>query len=67
MRILEILNFVSFHTQGWLTLLHCRKNLQNLEHFINLFGMQLMQLNGLKGLSHEIEMNYKWYKATEPY
>ncbi len=21
----------------------------------------------LKGLSHEIEMNYKWYKATEPY
>ncbi len=21
----------------------------------------------LKGLSHEIEMNYKWYKVTEPY
>jgi hypothetical protein len=20
----------------------------------------------LKGISHEIEMNYKWYKSTEP-
>ncbi len=24
-------------------------------------------LDRLKGLSHEIEMNYNWFKATEPY
>jgi hypothetical protein len=29
--------------------------------------MSVGPVSCLKGLSHEIEMNYKWYKATEPY
>jgi hypothetical protein len=27
---------------------------------------EVSEFSPLKGLSHEIEMNYKWYKSTEP-
>ncbi len=39
------------------------KNLENIQALRNKTNCNCF----LKELSHEIEMNYKWYKATEPY
>jgi hypothetical protein len=41
---------------------------QTLEHYgKKLLLLIVFTVETLKGLSHEIEINYMWYKATESY
>ncbi len=51
----------SAHSAARLSTMECRASFLEWRAWRGGFGGL-----ALKGLSHEIEMNYKWYEATEP-
>ncbi len=68
--VLVILSFVlMFRPKSCpvLGVLSCGGGDDSVRGNVGLSGLlEVSELSPLKGLSHEIEMNYKWYKSTEP-